>query len=252
MPRAMVTIELAEYKSLVEGKARSTFLEGEAVYDKLDTRLLAKPSKFSGLSKDANAVHDFLHSMLAYLTLARIAPAFWVPMASTFLEGEAGTYFRSITAVSPASTMSWACFAEGLRATFGNINQSAIARSRIHEFRQTGRVETYYKRFVQLCAEITDNPLSEAERVFLFRQGLNSALQLQVAMEPITHKPYTSFQELTTAALAFGTVQRAWTVCAKSMLRPLLLLPLPTASDPLLPQRQTMLSAQSFLGIHLM
>ena len=132
----------------MEGDARSRCLNGEAVSDKLDARLLAKPSTFSEIGKAANVVYDFLHSMLAYVALARITPAFWVPMAATFLEGQDGTYCRPITSV--VANMPWTHLAEGLSATFCDTNQSAIAFTRFYEFTQTNRIEAYYKSFLQL------------------------------------------------------------------------------------------------------
>ena len=69
--------------------------------------LIAKPSKFAYGIKDAKAVHDFLHAMLTCLHMARME------CASTFLDGFALTYHRSLTALRPAFTFLWSEFAAG-------------------------------------------------------------------------------------------------------------------------------------------
>ena len=103
--------------------------------------------------------------------------------------------------------MAWSEFEQGLKLAFGNINQSAHARAQLQDLRQYGSVEAYYKRFMQLCAEISDMPLSDGAMIFCFMQGLKDELRMQVAMDPLTKKEYKNFTELTNAALAFGVVQ---------------------------------------------
>ena len=90
---------------------------------------------------------------------------------------------------------------------FGNTNQSAHVHAQLQDLRQYGSVEAYFKRFMQLCAEISDMPLSDGDMIFRFKQGLEDELQMQVAMGPLTNKEYADFTALTIAALAFGAVQ---------------------------------------------
>lgn len=65
--------------------------------------------------KDAKAVHDLLHVMLAALRMAQVAPVQYVSLASTSLEGTALTDYRSLTALRLAMTMLASKFAAGHR-----------------------------------------------------------------------------------------------------------------------------------------
>ena len=156
-----------------------------------------------------------------HLQMAQVSPEQHVSYASTFLEGGAFRYYRSLIAATPDIAIT---FANGLKLRFGNVNQSDVARDQLH-FKQTGHVEPYYRRFMQLCAEITDVPLSESDKVMRFRDGLNHALPMQVSVDPNTFKRYTSLATLTYApqvAGAFGRSLRqahqpfSWTPCRDS------------------------------------
>ena len=128
-------------------------------------------------------------------------------VASTYLEGDAITYYRSLVDRRAATVIAWSEFEQGLKLAFGNINQSAHARAQLQDLRLYGSVEAYYKRFMQPCAEISDMPLSDGDMIFRFMQGLKDELRMQVAMDPLTKKEDKNFTELTNAALAFGAVQ---------------------------------------------
>ena len=150
--------DLAQYEKATADASILGF-EGAAPAGKSYSEFIAKPPRFSGSAGNANAVHDFTHSMLTYLQISQLPPQLYVQVASSYLEGDAITYYRSLVDRRAASVIAWSEFEQGLKLAFGNINQSAHARAQLQNLRQYGSVEAYYKRFMQLCAEISDMPL---------------------------------------------------------------------------------------------
>ena len=171
--------------------------------------LAAKPPKFGGDAKGGGAVHEFLHAMLTYLKMAQVHPMQYVSVASTFLEGPALTYYMSLASLYADSTVEWSDFEQGLKLTFGNVNQSVVARAELQNPRQIGSVKVYYKSFMRHCADITDMPVSENDRIMRFIQGLSPSVRNAVSYDPRTYEPYADITNLTKAALAVGSMQES-------------------------------------------
>src|SRR5579871_590674 len=142
-----------------------------------------KPKAFQGQCKVV-AVDNFLFHMEQYFTLGTLPADLWVAHAIPFLEGDAATWWRSLRVADPR-TITWAAFADQVRATFKPADGDRMARQKMARLRHTGLLSTYVGEFRTTRLQIAN--MSADDELDAFLRGLRHDLQLQVELaEPAT------------------------------------------------------------------
>jgi len=73
----------------------------------------------------------------------------------------------------------WALFITGIKAAFQPVNFQQYLRIQLRKLKQTGSVQDYTTRFLNLMGQIED--MSDVDQVIQYTEGLKSATQMEVA-----------------------------------------------------------------------
>jgi hypothetical protein len=143
-----------------------------------------KPSKPQHFSGDRSIDVDvWLFQLEQFMTLSAVSDNTRVPLAATFLDGSAATWWRMTAlrnAAAQLSTPTWDQFKHQLRQQFKPVNSAKIARDRLHMLRQTTSVARYNSEFNRLVLEAGD--VSETEQRHRYIQGLKPDIRMEIEL----------------------------------------------------------------------
>ncbi len=92
-----------------------------------------------------------------------------------------------------------------MNCCYGGPDLEAVARHQLDALAQSGSIEVYHRAFIDLCAHITTEPLSEDDKLHRFIKGMQRQLADRVAVDPVTKLPWKSFAKCAQYALSCGT-----------------------------------------------
>jgi uncharacterized protein YdbL (DUF1318 family) len=195
-----------------------------ASYDGLSKKarhVVGRPATFSDMTRDTD-VRDWLSSMQNYLQLTSAPSDEYVPIASTYLGGVALKYYQNeiVSDYRPGQAMDWKHFSDRMEEVFSSRADDVRARHDLDKLTQTGTVGEYTRRFKLLLSKLSSNPLSEADKVYLYRKGLNETLKDKTFFVPglSSARVQNNFLDLTVHATTVGLQLEA----TKAALEPLL------------------------------
>jgi hypothetical protein len=96
----------------------------------------------------------------------------------------------------------WKYFADQMLLIYGNQAEDERARHDLDSLVQTGSVREYTRRFNMLLSKMISNPLSEGDKVYLYRRGLQEKVREKVFYKPNTTEIQRDFLALTVCATA--------------------------------------------------
>ena len=109
------------------------------------------------------------------------------------------------TAGPPPDPAVWQTFRDEMIKMYGPADPIEKARRDLDKLVQgRGSVEAYYKKFLELCAQIAEDPqqtLSEGEMIHSFKKGLDSSILRDVMVNHGSHK-FSTLTELAELAIA--------------------------------------------------
>lgn len=166
-------------------------------------RLISKPECFTG-SENSKSVRTWFSSVENWLDTVDCKPQYKVKVAALYLRGKAEQHWLAVKpqiAASGENPAQWDVFKKWMILGFGAVDPETSARQKIDTAQQKGSVEQYVRYLQSLFAELTERPMSEADKVHAFIRGLKDSIAERVALDPLTRKPYTSFMEAAQAAI---------------------------------------------------
>jgi hypothetical protein len=143
-------------------------------------KIAKKPDSYMGDRKSAK-LNAWKLSMETYLKLCEVPEHYWVWTASTYLSGQAATWFSHYQQKTGITT--WQVFISDLRAHFIPGNAQSEALDRLSRLRQTNSVESYAKLFRQIAEEISETESKDYEMKGIFVRNLKPEVQLQVKLQ---------------------------------------------------------------------
>jgi hypothetical protein len=167
--------------------------------------VVGKPATFSHMTTDLD-VRDWLSALQNYLLLTNAPQDEHVLIASSYLGGEALRYFQNEIAQDyrHGEFIEWEHFAKQMQLVYGLGVDDERARHDLDKLFQTGTVREYAMRFKLLLSKLGSNPISEADKVFLFRKGLKEPIKRMTLFVPGTAEVQRNFVALVDSALAMA------------------------------------------------
>ena len=167
------------------------------------------PDKFKEGGK--TSIFDWLEAMEIYLQAGGANPQRRVEIAATYLEPKVLKQWllaaRGLEARGE-SVADWDKFRAAMIRAFGNVNLEQSARAKLRTLTQTGTVEEFANEFQNLCAQITEMPLSEGDKIERFTQGLRHEIQILVAIDPQNDgQPWKNFARLVQFAVSLDATR---------------------------------------------
>lgn len=173
---------------------------------------LLKPPKFWEGAEADGSIRGWLTSVAHWLNMMTVPPADAVGTAANYLRGKAQAFWFSMVDTlreHGKDPTSWEVFKDTMVLNYGAIDPEYIARTKIDALRQTGTVETYVREMQMLFAELTQQPMHEADKVHKFFSGLNSGLAARSQTDPATGNRWTTFAAAARYAIRQDTLFQA-------------------------------------------
>lgn len=205
-------LQLVSQQALsAEARAQSAETSAAAAASPSERLRSSPPSKFDGISgkgKDSDALLTFEFDLESYYDSCGVNnPAKQLRHAITLLEGPAKLcwrqhFFNTTDADGNATADRCASVPELihdiLKPEFLSANYLMSARNELTRLTQTGSVTSYISAFRQICMRIPN--LGDEDRMDRFARGLQSYLQMELAIHPRTisslHAPLWSVWSL--------------------------------------------------------
>ena len=139
------------------------------------------PECFFG-KKDED-LDGFLHQLEEHFELAAVtSDTTRIRLAALCLRGAARTWYTSTGVFEPGEIGTWERFTEEIKAHFSPLNQSKMARDKLHGLVQDGSVSSYTYEFRTLSVKVTD--LSDSERYHRYIGGLKHYIRREIELRP--------------------------------------------------------------------
>ena len=184
--------------------ARLASLEAQLRIAKLDALpKVARPSSW-GAGKDDPPVREFLSHLencfgdssdeagkvrLAESVLTKGPLAYWTGHKNLLLKSGSPVTYDSMRI--------------SLLDAYGGEDVTEVSRKKLKNLTQTGSVEAYNRSFTQLVANIPE--MSEADRVFQYKEGLKASMRPFVLIDPTTGSKFTTLVRLMKVAVDVDT-----------------------------------------------
>jgi uncharacterized membrane protein YgcG len=159
------------------------------------TSLLKPPKFWEGLDSD-EPIRSWLTAAAHWLSMNRVPRTEAVGVAANYLRGKAQSYWFSMVdtiRTSGKDPTDWDVFKDTMVLAYGALDPEFIARTKIAALRQTGSLESYVRELQMLFAELVHQPMTEADKVFRFFDGMNSGLAMRVQVDPATGDRWQTF-----------------------------------------------------------
>jgi hypothetical protein len=156
-----------------------------------------------------------------WLEVSDVSPDKCVSLAATYLTGPAESAWNAAVAHAkalakqsdvPLTPFTWEYFLSTLRTHFGESDPSEEARRKLHRLVQAPgmTVADYTRQFTNLTSRVTDGlKFSDADLLFRYRESLLPDVRQQVALCPVTRKPFETLQEQIRHATMWETYSSA-------------------------------------------
>ncbi len=156
-----------------------------------------------------------------WLEVSDVSPDKCVSLAATYLTGPAESAWNAAVAHAkalakqtdvPLTPFTWEFFLSTLRTHFGESDPSEEARRKLHRLVQTPgmTVADYTRQFTNLTSRITDGlKFSDADLLFRYRESLLPDVRQEVALCPVTRKPFETLLEQIKHATMWETYSSA-------------------------------------------
>ena len=160
-----------------------------------------KPTRFSGKSSDgAMDIRTWFAMMEEYCAYTKVPEDERAACVSLYLDGKARVMYharvQSAKLLVPEfkPTMTW--LKDLLLSAYGSVDPISEAWTKLKRLRQgSSSVEDYAQSFEQLCCELREESPSEAAKIQMFMDGLNSEVRFRCACMPDGSR-WTSFAPL--------------------------------------------------------
>ena len=156
-----------------------------------------KPNKPSVYAGKLGEVDAWVSHMDSYL--AGVAPAQALSIATTYLHGEAFSWWSSYKLSNTVTD--WETLRAALVRRFNPLNKKQAARNLIHKWRQVKDVTTFNKSFQTIVMDIPD--MTTAEKIDRYSRGLKSYI-----WESLCTKTYDDLESLMLDALKVEAAKR--------------------------------------------
>lgn len=159
------------------------------------TSLLKPPKFWEGLDSD-EPIRSWLTAAAHWLSMNQVPRTEAVGVAANYLRGKAQSYWFSMVdtiRTSGKDPTDWDVFKNTMVLAYGALDPEFIARTKISALRQTGSLESYVRELQMLFAELVHQPMTEADKVFKFFEGMNSGLAMRTQVDPATGERWKTF-----------------------------------------------------------
>jgi hypothetical protein len=138
------------------------------------------PDCFHG--KKGEDCDGFVHQLEEHFSLAGVTNDIQrIRLAALCLRGAARTWYTSTNITwEDGEIMTWERFKEELHAHFSPLNQSKLARDKLHSLVQDSSVADYTHQFRILAVKVTD--LSQSERYHRYVGGLKHFIRREIEL----------------------------------------------------------------------
>lgn len=143
-------------------------------------KIAKKPNAYDGERK-ASVLKSWKLAMETYLHLCGVPSEQWVLTASTYLSGQASTWFAHW--YSQHSHSNWESLTTALETHFVPSTAKTDALDRLARLRQMGSVESYARLFRTIAEEIPESESKDYELKCVFIRNLKPEVQVQVRLQ---------------------------------------------------------------------
>ena len=143
------------------------------------------PPKFNGVRGPGKlTIEAWLLQFIDWCSLHSVPAHKRVSYAVQALEGDAVQNLYNLKRVMLADGRdpdSWDIFKAGMIAGYAEVSPDIYVRTHLSKLKQTGSVQLYYEKFTAVLSQADRYPVSGAEAVWHFKQGLSERIRTAIA-----------------------------------------------------------------------